>query len=169
MSQKAPLSPNFCLSEFLPRGWDGSVPPEVLGNLIALCEQVLEPARAYAGQAIHVTANGGWRPDGYNEKHDGVATSDHEAGRAGDIWIQGSKDETWQDATIRLFHWIRVKLAGRFGQLILEDHRISKGRDTALWVHVSIPSPKHPGHGDRNAVLVSPAKGIYHAFEEPHA
>ena len=167
MSQKAPLSPNFCLSEFLPRGWDGSVPPEVLGNLITLCEQVLEPCRAYMGRGIHVSS--GWRPAAVNAKVGGVSSSDHVQGRAADIWVQGEGAEDWQGATTRLFHWVRTRLTGRFGQLILEDHRAAEKRETALWLHVSIPSPKHPGHGDAAAVLVSPAKGIYHAFEEPHA
>jgi hypothetical protein len=167
MTQRAPLTPNFCLSEFLPRGWDGSVPPEVLGNLIALCESVLEPCRAYMGRGIHVSS--GWRPPEKNAAVGGVSESDHLEGRAADLWVQGEGPEEWQAATVRLFHWIRTRLAGRFGQLILEDHRETEGRPTALWLHVAIPSPKHPGHDDLNAVLISPAKGIYNIFEEPHA
>jgi hypothetical protein len=165
MSQRQPLTPNFCLSEFLPHGWDGSVPPEVLGNLIVLCEELLEPARAYMGRGIHISS--GWRPPEKNAEVGGVDESDHLAGRAADVWVDAASPEEWQDATLRLFRWMRSHLAGRFGQLILEDHRASEARPTAVWLHVAIPSAKHPGTGDRNAVLFSPKKGVYLPYEEP--
>jgi hypothetical protein len=168
MGHSAPLTPNFVLNEFLPRGWDGSVPPQVLGNLIVLAEELLEPARAYMGRPIHISS--GWRPEAMNARVDGAAKeSDHTKGRASDIWVDGSGPEEWQLATVRLFHWMRTRLVGRFGQLILEDHRVAEGRSTALWLHVAIPSVKHPGHGDINAVLLSPSKGVYEVFQEPRA
>lgn len=173
---RGPLSPHFNLSEFLPAGWDGSVPAEVLGNLIALAEELLEPARAYMGRPVHVHSGGGWRPEEENARVGGAKQSDHKDGRAGDIHVDGDPTETWEQATIRLFHWMRVHLAGRYGQLILEDHREhyrKKGHPGwagKLWIHAAIPSPKHPGTGaDPNAVLTSPAPKVYRVFEEPRA
>jgi hypothetical protein len=166
-AHREPVSPNFTLDEFLPHGWDGSVPPEVLGNLIVLTDTLLEPARAYVGRPIHVSS--GWRPPEKNAGVGGVKTSDHLTGRAADIWVDSAGPESWQEATIRLFHWMRTHMAGRFGQLILEDHRAHKGKAHALWLHVSIRSPKHPGHDDASAVLVSPEPGTYQAYEEPSA
>ena len=169
MSHKdAKVSPNFGLSEFLPKGWDGSVPPEVLGNVIAIAENLLEPARAYVGRPVHV--NSCWRLKARNEAVGGSKTSDHLEARAADIWADGAEGETWQDATIRLFHWMRTHLVGRFGQLILEDRRVAEQNDNALLIHVSLPTAKHPGTGaDTSAVLVSHKLGHYQAFEEPHA
>jgi hypothetical protein len=161
------LSPHYDLSEFLPRGWDGSVPPEVLGNLITLSETVLEPMRVYLGRPIRISS--GWRPEEYNAAIGGELTSDHPGGRAADLWGEAHGPETWQLTTIRLFHWARIHLVGKFGQLILEDHRDFKKRETALWLHVSIPTRKHPGHGDPSAVLVSPQPHVYERFQEPSA
>ncbi len=163
MRHGGPLSPNFQLYEFLPAGWDGSVPPDVLAHLTALCETLLEPARAYVGVPIRISS--GWRPPEQNAGVGGVAGSDHLTGRAADIWANGVKGEPWQLTTMRIFKWASGHLRGKYGQLILEDHRASTGRDTAIWVHISIPSPKHPGIGDPNATLISPAKGEYFAYE----
>ena len=165
--KRSPLTPNFSLDELIPKGWDGSVPAEVLGNLIALCETVLEPARAYLGRSIH--PDDGWRPAAHNAAVGGVKESDHLVGAAADVWASGTDEESWQDATVRLFHWMRVHLKGRYGQLILEDRREHEKRDNALVIHVSIPTKKHPGHDDASAVLVSRQKGHYQAFEEPRA
>jgi hypothetical protein len=162
------VSPHFNLGEFLPHGWDGTVPAEVLGNIITLTEQLLEPARAHMDRVIHV--NSGWRPPAHNAEVGGATSSDHLEGAAADIWPEGDATETWQSATLRLFEWMRANLAGRFGQLILEDRRVAEGSDNALLIHVSLPTAKHPGDGhDPSAVLVSHAMGHYKPYEEPRA
>jgi len=166
-AHREPVSPNFTLDEFLPHGWDGSVPPEVLGNIIVLTDELLEPARAYIGRPVYLSS--GYRPPEKNAEVGGVKESDHTKGRAADIWASQAGPETWQEATIRLFHWMRTHLAGKYGQLILEDHRIAKGRPTAIWIHVAIRSPKHTGKDDPNAVLVSLAPGKYRPYKEPTA
>jgi len=167
VSQKGPLTPHFDLSEFLPAGHDGSVPGEVLGNLIAVAE-LLEVPRAWLARPLKVTS--GWRLPEHNAEVVGSRSSDHMKGRAADVQAGAGDGESWQDATIRLFHWARVNLAGRYGQLILEDRREHLKDDKKLCVHISIPTAKHPGDGkDVDAVLVSSVPGVYRAFEEPRA
>jgi hypothetical protein len=72
---------------------------------------------------------------------------------------------TWEEATMDAYHWFRSHKAGQFGQIILEDHRDHYQNPGKLWVHVSIPSPKHPGKEDINAMLISHAPGHYMTFD----
>jgi hypothetical protein len=161
-----PVSPNLLLHELLPEGWDGSVPPDVLGNLLEWADQIFEPARALLGHPIKVTS--AWRPAPRNQKVGGVKTSDHVEGKAGDLQVVQTVED-WEGETVRLFHLIRTRLAGRFGQLILEDHRAALKNPRKLWVHVSLPTAKHPGHDDPSAVLFSPRPGVFEPYEEPRA
>lgn len=156
---RIPISPHFYLDEFLPVGWTGSVPAEVKSNILVLVDEVLEPARVAMACPLRVTS--GWRPPARNAQAGGVSGSDHLSGRAADVQALGDSDEMWDAATLRLFHWIRENAEGRYGQLILEDHRATRGAGK-LWVHVATPSIKHAGKpGDANRLLVSFAKGSY--------
>jgi hypothetical protein len=62
---------------------------------------------------------------------------------------------------MRLFRWAVTALKGRYGQLILEDHRQAKKNESSFWIHAAIPSAHHPGHDDVNAALISPWPGEY--------
>ena len=91
-------------------------------NLIALVENVLDPAREVLGEPIYVSS--GYRSLRLNKAVAGVADSQHLRGEAADIYTsspQGNK---------RLYE---VLLSLPFDQLIWE-----KGDDEApAWVHVS--------------------------------
>ena len=151
------LTPHFRLEEMVPAGT--LVPMDVLSNLKRLCETCLEPARVALGYPLRVTS--GWRPPAKNAEVGGAKASDHLTGRAADVqgMLDGDMDP---ERVFELFDWLRDNAP--VGQLILEDHRISRGPGK-LWVHVAIPSPKHPGSGDPNRLLVSTEKGVYRRWE----
>ena len=156
------LTPSFRLGEFVPDKVD-DVPPWILGELTDLCAELLEPIRAHMGGPLII--HSGWRPEEVNIKAGGVQGSDHIHGRAADFHVTGSLDIPWTEQTLAAFHWARVFLAGRYGQIILEDHRKSLGVPTKLWVHIANPSQKHPGTGhDPNSVLVSREPGKYEVY-----
>lgn len=150
------LSPHFALGEFLPRSMrEQDVPEAVLLHLAKLAESILEPVRERFGLTVWV--NSGFRPPALNALTPGSSrTSDHTVGRAADFYVVAGNGESWQANTLAAFEFIRTDLAGVFGQLILEDHRDATGIPGKLWVHVAIPSPRHPGDGtDADAVLYS--------------
>jgi hypothetical protein len=82
------LSPHFRLSELLvsntakSKGLDNDPSPEVLANLKALCENVLEPLRAKLGP---IKINSGYRSDPVNKAVGGSTTSAHSYGLAADL------------------------------------------------------------------------------------
>ena len=82
------------------------MPAEVEGNLMALVENVLEPAREKLGGPIIV--NSGYRCERHNKAVGGVANSQHLRGEAADIRCADNK---------RLAKIIVE--AGRFDQLII--------------------------------------------------
>lgn len=151
------ISPHFSLGEMLPPELD-SVPDEVVENLTHLA-MLLEAVRWHFG--VPVVVHDAYRPAGHNVSVGGVPTSDHLTGRAGDFHVAASAGRTWEENTVAAFDFIRRDLAGRFGQAILEDHRKHYGQPGKLWVHLSVPSPKHSGTGDAAAVLVSRAPDHY--------
>lgn len=154
------LSAHFDLEEFLPRGVSAAAcPAHVVGNLIRLCNEVLEPARAALDGPIEVTS--GYRPPAFNTHVGGVATSDHHDGNAADIYAPGLESERWEDRTIALHRIIATQLDGKFGQLILEDRRKAEGRPSRLWIHVSNPTKKHPADAAANRLLASYRPGSY--------
>jgi len=129
-----------------------------------LCADLLEPVRAKYGPLVIHDA---YRPSELNDRVGGVTSSDHLNGKAADFHVTGNLDFTWQERTLEAFHWIRESMDGRYGQVILEDHRVSEKDGAKLWIHLSLPTEKHPGTGkDVNAVLVSLESKRYMTFSE---
>lgn len=153
MDRKQKLSRHFDLGEFVPKDVD-DCPAWIASSLQDLCTDLLEPIRNKMGGALII--HSGWRPPDKNRSVGGVSDSDHVNGRAADFHVTGNADKSWIERTNEAFHWARETLNGRYGQIILEDHRKFLGDPGKLWVHIASPSVKHPGTGrDVNAVLVS--------------
>lgn len=116
----------FCASEVAARlGLDNSIPPELIPNAVALCENVLEPARAVLGP---IRVNSGYRSKKVNSAVGGAWGSQHQFGQASDI-IPLAQNVRMFD----LFEYIYKNLP--FDQLIWEF--------SGAWVHVSYtPSPR---------------------------
>jgi len=119
------LSQHFTLAEFCAsevaarRGLDNTIPPELIPNAVALCENVLEPARAALGP---IRVNSGYRSRALNLKIGGAVKSQHILGQAADI-IPLAANVTVFD----LFQWIHQNCP--FDQLIFEFD--------GAWCHVS--------------------------------
>ena len=119
------LSQHFTLAEFCAsevaarRGLDNTIPPEFIPNAVALCENVLEPARAVLGP---IRINSGYRSKKVNSAVGGAWGSQHTLGQAADI-IPLALNVRMFD----LFEYIYKNLP--FDQLIWEF--------SGSWVHVS--------------------------------
>ena len=89
------LSKNFSLEEFeksntaSAKGIDNSVPVELIGNIQALVDNVLQPLRDLYGKPIGF--NSGYRCPELNEAVGGVPTSQHKKGEAGDLTCDNVK------------------------------------------------------------------------------
>lgn len=152
------LSPHFALAELVPTGMPfDSIPEYVRENLTKVAVTLLEPVRQAMGHAIIV--HSGWRPPLANYEAGGVRSSDHLSGSAADFHVVGSSERSWEIATYDAYHWVRANLVGKYGQLILEDHREALQRPGKLWVHVSLPG-KHNGEQ-----LVSFRPGSYEHYD----
>lgn len=87
------LSEHFTLSEFtfsqtaVRRGIDNTPNKDVVKNLTALCELILEPLRAAAGKPIRISS--GYRSPALNKAVKGSATSQHCFGEAVDLSCPG--------------------------------------------------------------------------------
>ena len=147
------LTEHFALEELVPAGTAAATPADVVANLAALATDLLEPVRVHAG--VPVIIHDAYRPPGVNIRDHGVPTSDHLTGRAADFHVSASAATSWEAATFAAFEFVRTQLRGQFGQAILEDHRKALADPRKLWVHVSIPTTKHPGTNDADAVLLS--------------
>ena len=118
------LSQHFTLSEFCAsevaarRGLDNTIPPELIPNAVALCENVLEPARLALGP---IRINSGYRSKKVNSAVGGAWGSQHQFGQATDIIPLGINVPLFD-----LFDYIYKNLP--FDQLIWEY---------GSWVHVS--------------------------------
>ena len=119
----------FKKEEFLCRCGRCEMPAEVEGNLMALVENVLEPAREKLGGPIIV--NSGYRCVRYNRDVGGVANSQHLRGEAADIRCADNK---------RLAKIIVEN--GRFDQLIIYPtfihvsfKRLGANRKQVLYKH----------------------------------
>jgi len=83
------ISPHFRLSEFLisqtavRHGIDMTPSDEVIANITALCEEVLEPFRKDIDSPIIISS--GFRPEVLNKMIGGSETSAHKFGRAVDF------------------------------------------------------------------------------------
>lgn len=102
------------------RAIDNRLPKELLPNVQALVNNVLDPLREAYGKPIRV--NSGFRCPALNKAVKGSATSDHMTGRAADI-TGGSPAENK-----KLFYLIQ-SLGLPFDQVIDEKN--------FAWVHVS--------------------------------
>lgn len=87
---KKKLSPHFWLHEFLATAHTelANVPnAAIIGNLEALCVNVLEPMRAALGGPVVITS--GYRSPALNAAVGGVPNSQHQLGEAADLYIPG--------------------------------------------------------------------------------
>ena len=120
------LSKNFSLHELcksdsaIRHGIDNTPPDEVIQNLQALVDNVLQPLRDKFGPII-VTS--GYRSPDLNRKIGGSTTSHHCYGYAADFEVLGMDNR-------ELAIYIRDNL--KFTQLILEFY---DGRPDSGWVH----------------------------------
>ena len=99
---------------------DNKLPKELLPNVQALVDNVLDPLREAYGKPV--TINSGYRSPALNKAVKGSATSDHMKGCAADITGGNPKENK------RLFYLIQ-ELGLPFKQLIDEKN--------FAWVHVS--------------------------------
>jgi hypothetical protein len=154
------ITEHFHMEEFMPPCEHPDPPDSVMVCLKRLCEDLLEPLRVQFDRPISITS--GWRPAAYNAQIGGAVNSDHITGRAADIQVGADDGESWELNTIKAYNWLRTEKAGSFGQIILEDHRIHRKQTHKLWIHVAIPSARHPGtESDKSRVLVSFEPGKY--------
>lgn len=98
---------------------DNTPTAEVIDNLTALVDNVLDPLRELYGKPIHISS--GYRCPRLNKAVGGVANSQHLTGQAADI-NQGSHEENR-----RLFIYLEEYCT--FDQLLWENG--------GAWVHVS--------------------------------
>jgi hypothetical protein len=135
----ANLSPHFTLREFvksqtaLRRGIGNNPDDTEIKNLIALCENVLEPVREHFKKPVRI--NSGFRSPDLNSAIGGSKTSQHMTGEAADFEISGVDN-------LEIAKWIRDQLD--FDQLILEFYE--PGIPSSGWVHVSYRRPNRRDH-----------------------
>ena len=98
--------------------------PEILANLKALCEKVLQPLRDGLGYSIRIAS--GYRSLALNKLVGGVKASQHSIGQAADIDLY--------DKNVDVFNYIASNLD--FDQMIWEFGTESNPD----WVHVSYES-----------------------------
>ncbi len=116
----------LCKSDTADRkGIDNKIPKNLVSNVQALVDNVLDPLREAYGKPIKV--NSGFRSPALNKAVGGSATSDHMQGRAADI-TGGSPAENK-----KLFNLVQ-SIGLSFDQLIDEKN--------FAWVHVSYRSEK---------------------------
>jgi zinc D-Ala-D-Ala carboxypeptidase len=126
------LSNNFSLSEFTDsntaerRGIDNSPTAEHIHNMVALCENLLQPLRERLGKSIRISS--GYRSEALNDAIGGSKTSEHSKGMAADIkLVIGGENQS------QLLYNMILSMDIPFRQMIWEF-----GDDeTPNWVHVS--------------------------------
>ncbi len=121
------ISKNFTLAELTKTntGLPNALPEHLYGNIQALADNVLQPARDALGPIIVTSC---YRSPEVNVKIGGSKTSQHCLAQAADIRFKGGNDV--------LFHWLVENT--EFDQIIWEF-----GTDDApSWVHISY-SPRH--------------------------
>ena len=110
------------------RGIDNTPSQQVINNLIALVDNVLDPLREAWGKPLHV--NSGYRCRALNKAVGGVPASQHMRGEAADI-TAGSKD-----ANRELYSLLK--------RLNLPVDQAINEKDFS-WIHVSY-GPRHRRH-----------------------
>jgi hypothetical protein len=158
IDRHALATPHFRYGELLKDPRVHELPVEVIGNLQRTC-MLLEAVRFHLGLPLNVHSS--YRSPDQNERAGGARESDHLSGSAIDFSAAAGHGMTWEANTKAAFDFARAHLGGRFGQLILEDHRSFLADPEKLWVHISLPSAKHPGTGDAASLLLSPRPGVY--------
>ena len=120
------LSKNFTLQELTRNGRDFKNSPnaEQIGNLIALCNMILEPVREHFKSPVIITS--GFRSALVNKAVGGAPTSQHTKGEAVDFHLKGVANQ-------EVYKFIRDTLV--FDQLIAE--KLSRINGAAGWIHVS--------------------------------
>lgn len=101
--------------------FDNTPTTDAQARLVALCAAVLDPLRRHLGKPIRVTS--AYRSPAVNRAVGGAATSQHMAGEAADIKVDGLEPEAVAAAI--------VKAGATFDQLIVER------KGGGAWVHVS--------------------------------
>lgn len=122
------MTKNFSLAELTKTntGLPNALPKHLEGNLRALAENVLQPARDALG-AIEVTS--AYRSPAVNKAVGGSKTSQHVQAQAADLKYAGGNDV--------LFNWIADNVD--YDQLIWEFGTA----DAPSWVHVSYSEGKN--------------------------
>jgi hypothetical protein len=122
------MTKNFSFAELTKTntGLPNALPKHLEGNLRALAENVLQPARDALG-AIEVTSC--YRSPEVNRRVGGASKSQHVQAQAADLKFSGGNDV--------LFHWIADNL--EYDQLIWEFGTA----DAPSWVHVSYSEGKN--------------------------
>lgn len=110
------------------RGIDNTPSQQVINNLIALVDNVLDPLREAWGKPLHV--NSGYRCRALNKAVGGVPASQHMRGEAADITAGG------KEANRELYSLLR--------QLNLPVDQAINEKDFS-WIHVSY-GPRHRRH-----------------------
>lgn len=103
------------------RGIDNTPTKEVVANLTALTEKVLDPLREAWGRPL--TVNSGYRCPALNKAVNGAATSQHMTGQAADITTGNAADN-------RRLYQLAVDLKLPFDQLIGKNYNFG-------WLHLS--------------------------------
>lgn len=125
------LTKNFTVSELsrseaaIRKGMDNTPPPEVVENLRALAENVLQPLRDKLGKPLRI--NSGYRSPAVNRAIGSGSSSQHTRGEAADIEFPGMDTKALAS--------IIVSLGLPYDQLILEFY--VPGDPSSGWVHVS--------------------------------
>jgi hypothetical protein len=135
----------FCASEVAARrGLDNTMPSELIPNAVALCETVLEPARAVLGP---LRVNSGYRSKKVNSAVGGAWGSQHQFGQAADIIPLAANV-----SLVDLYVWL-YRNNKAWDQLIFEF---------SSWIHVSAtPNPR------RNALVAVSVPGKKRASYAP--
>ena len=113
---------------------------DIIANLKRICEEILEPLRAFAGQPIIIGS--GFRCPALNKAVGGVKNSQHMTGEACDIRLPRTPYVDWGDNLAHTdmsvaYRWLDfLEHHTDFDQLILEH---SHGE---YWIHVSCKSDR---------------------------
>lgn len=124
------LSQNFTLQEFTdsPKAKElgiDNIPNQIqIAAMIAWCDNIGEPIRAYFGQPVKILS--GFRSNELNKALGGADDSQHTKGEAGDIEVHGVRNSVL---------WQFIVLSLSYDQVIAEKLKENDG--TAGWVHVS--------------------------------
>jgi len=113
-------------------GIDNTVPNQLLPNIQALCENVLEPLRLHFGIPIYISS--GYRCPRLNAKVGGVKSSQHQRGEAADIYIKNK-----EMPLKAVFDWMAKHLD--YDQIIWETRPSG-----SKWIHVSYVSEGRNRH-----------------------